>query len=355
MTEGRLAEERFSVASLRAFIASAFDAVGMPADAAEDTARLMIEADLSGFDSHGIFRLGGYIKRIKAGGLNPRPDIRTVRENDSTALVHGDNGVGHLVVQRAAQIAMEKASQRGIGWVGTVYSNHAGAASTYAAMPLERDMIGIYCAVGSANHLPPWGGIDSLLSTNPIAVAVPAHEEPPVVMDFATTVASNGKIKSALQRGEAIPEGWVIDREGRPITDPAKAEEGFLLPMGGHKGYALGLVIGLLAGTLNGAAMGDNVIDFHADQTTAANTGQFIAAISLSAFGDPETFKKRVDQVSRSMRASATLPGVESVKVPGDGRARNREDCLENGVPVHPALLSQLNALASELSIEPLS
>lgn len=355
MAGDQASETRFSTTSLEGFIIRAFKAVDMSADNAADVARLMIEADLSGFDSHGIFRLNGYVRRIQSGGLNPRPDIRIVRETDSTALVHGDNGVGHLVVQRAAQVAMEKAAERGIGWAGTVYSNHAGAASTYAVMPLERDMIGIYCAVGSANHLPPWGGIDSLLSTNPIAIAVPTFEEPPVVMDFATTVASNGKIKSALQRGETIPEGWVIDREGRPITDPAKADDGFLLPMGGHKGYALGLVIGLLAGTLNGAAMGDDVIDFHHDQSTAANTGQFIAALSLAAFGDVEAFKKRVDQVSRSMRASATLPGVDSVKVPGDGRARNRADYMENGVPVHPALLGQLNTLADQLSIEPLS
>ena len=355
MTSDQVAEPRFPAGALRAFIARAFTSVGMSAENADHAAHLMVEADLSGFDSHGIFRLRGYVTRIKAGGLNPRPEIRIARETDSTALVHGDNGLGHLVVRRAAQIAMDKAQDRGIGWVGTVYSNHAGAASTYAVMPLERDMIGLYCAVGSANHLPPWGGIDSLLSTNPIAVAVPAFEEPPVVMDFATTVASNGKIKSALQRGESIPEGWVIDREGRPITDPARADEGFLLPMGGHKGYALGLVIGLLAGTLNGAAMGDNVIDFHADQTTAANTGQFICAISLAAFGDIDAFKKRVDEVSRSMRASATLPGVDSVKVPGDGRAAKRADYLENGVPVHPALVSQLHALADELSIEPLS
>src|SRR5205807_2127917 len=170
---------------------------------------------------------------------------------------------------RAVEEAIGLARDNGVGWAGVRHGNHAGAAAVYAAMPLEHDMIGVYFAVGNANHLPPWGGIDMLLSTNPIAIAVPALQEPPIVLDMATTVAAYGKVKARAQRGEPMPEGWMIDREGRPLTDPRRAEEGFLLPIGGYKGYGLALVFGLLAGTLNGAAMGKDVIDFNHDDASA--------------------------------------------------------------------------------------
>jgi len=155
-------------------------------------------------------------------------------------------------------------------------------------------MIGLYFAVGNANHLPPWGGLDMLLSTNPIAVAVPAGSEPPVVLDMATTVAAYGKVKAKAQRGESMPLGWMIDRLGQPLTDPKRAEEGFLLPIGGYKGYGLSLIVGLLAGTLNGAAMGRDVIDFNHDDTSVTNTGQAVMAIDVAAFGDVADFKARV-------------------------------------------------------------
>src|SRR6202022_4497127 len=159
----------------------------------------------------------------------------------------------------------------GIAWVSSQFSNHAGPASLYATMPLAHDMIGLYFAVGNANHLPPWGGLDMLLSTNPIAVAIPARDEPPIVLDMATTVAAYGKVKAKAQKGETMPEGWMIDREGKPLTDPKRAGEGFLMPIGGYKGYGLALIVGLLAGTLNGAAMGKEVIDFNVDQNTPTN------------------------------------------------------------------------------------
>jgi hypothetical protein len=202
------------------------------------------------------------------------------------ALLDGDNGFGHLVMKKATELAIEKARTCGVAWVGSRLSNHAGPASLYARMPLAHDMIGVYFAVGNANHLPPWGGLDMLLSTNPIAVAIPAGEEPPVVLDMATTVAAYGKVKAKAQRGEQMPIGWMIDRLGQPLTDPKRADEGFLMPIGGYKGYGLALIVGLLAGTLNGAAMGSDVIDFNKDFRSVTNTGQAILVIDPAAFGD---------------------------------------------------------------------
>ncbi len=223
-------------------------------------------------------------------------------------LLNGDNGMGHLVMKRAAEIAIEKARSTGIAWVNSQFSNHAGPASLYATMPLAHDMIGLYFAVGNANHLPPWGGLDMLLSTNPIAAAIPAGDEKPIVLDMATTVAAYGKVKTKALRGETMPEGWMIDREGKPLTDPKRADEGMLLPLGGmeagYKGYGLAMIIGLLAGTLGGAAMGREVIDFNHDDDSVTNTGQAIAAINIAAFGDVAVFKASVDALVRDFRGS---------------------------------------------------
>jgi LDH2 family malate/lactate/ureidoglycolate dehydrogenase len=295
-------ERRFQSRELESFVSRALTAVGLPASDAEQVAQLMILADLRGSDGHGIFRLPQYIRRIRAGGINLRPNIHVVQETDATALVDGDNGMGHLVMRFATGVAMEKAGRSGIGWVGVQRSNHAGPAALYAMMPLERNQIGIYLAVGSANHMPPWGGVELLLSTNPIAFAIPASEEPPVVLDIATSVAAYGKVKTKAQRGEQMPAGWMINAFGQSLTDPKRAEEGFLLPIGGYKGYGLALIFGLLAGTLNGAAFGRDVIDFNKDDKTPTNTGQVIVALDISRFSPVETFKRNVDAVIREIK-----------------------------------------------------
>jgi LDH2 family malate/lactate/ureidoglycolate dehydrogenase len=342
-------------ARLRAFIAAAFERLGLPAADALTVATLMADADLQGSDGHGVIRLPQYAKRIKAGGVNPRPEIRVVQERAGMALLHGDNGMGHLVMERAARLAIEKARAAGVAWVGSQWSNHAGPASLYARMPLAHDMIGLYFAVGNANHLPPWGGLDMLLSTNPIAAAVPAGSVAPVVLDMATTVAAYGKVKAMAQRGETMPEGWMIDREGRPLTDPRRAEEGFLLPIGGYKGYGLALLVGLLAGTLNSAAMGKDVVDFNHDQSSVTNTGQAIVAIDIAAFGDVEAFKARVDLLVRDLRGSQRMPGVERIWLPGEQSQAKRVAYARDGIPMTAGLMRNLNQLAAELGITALA
>jgi LDH2 family malate/lactate/ureidoglycolate dehydrogenase len=354
MAEETPVARRISAAKLIRFIAAAYRAVGISATAAERAAQLMATSDLSGADGHGVFRLPQYIRRIKAGGLNTAPDIRIVRQSRAAALVDGDNGLGSLVVARAVETAIDLARDNGVGWVGVRHGNHAGAAAVYAAMPLAHDMIGVYFAVGNANHLPPWGGVDMLLSTNPIAIAVPALEEPPLVLDMATTVAAYGKVKVAAQQGKTMPEGWMIDREGRPLTDPARADDGFLLPIGGYKGAALALMFGLLAGTLNGAANGADVVDFNKDDTTPTNTGQAICVIDIKTFGEPLAFKRQVDAVIRQLHGSALLPGFDHIRLAGEDRHRRIAEREAEGIPIPPALHSALDRLAAELGVAPL-
>jgi LDH2 family malate/lactate/ureidoglycolate dehydrogenase len=344
---------RVTASKLEAFIARVFQAVSISAAESNSIAELMVRADVQGSEGHGVFRLPQYIRRIKGGAVNTRPNIRVVREAAGMALVDGDNGMGHLVMRFATEKAIEKAQSAGVAWVGVKWSNHAGPASLYASMPAERDMIGLYLAVGNANHLPAWGGLDMLLSTNPIAVAVPAAEEPAIVLDMATTVAAYGKVKTKAQRGETMPEGWMMDRQGRPLTDPRRANEGFLLPIGGYKGYGLALIFGLLAGTLNGAAMGKEVVDFNADDTTPTNTGHAIIAINVAAFQPVAEFKKNVDVLVRDLRGSQRLPGVDRIRLPGEGSHAARADRLQNGIPLPAPLAASLRQLAAELKIAP--
>lgn len=336
---------------LKAFIARCLKACDMPDADAEKVAGLMTEADLIGQDGHGVFRLPMYIKRIRAGGMNMRPQFKRLSERTATALIDGDNGMGHLVMHHATELAMEKARTTGVAWVGARMSNHAGPASLYAMMPARENMIGLYLAVGSANHMPPWGGTDMLLSTNPIAVALPSKDNPPIVLDMATTVAAYGKVKTAAQRGETMPEGWMIDRNGDPLTDPTRSSEGFLLPIGGPKGYGLSLVFGILAGVLNGAAFGRDVIDFNADSETVTNTGQMILALDIAAFADPDDFRAQIDDVWAQMKSSATMPGVSEIRLPGERLDRVRAERTANGIPISDALRAQLTTLADELGV----
>ena len=333
------------------FIANVLQANKVPGADAKVIAQLMVKSDLVGADGHGIFRLPAYVKRIRAGGFNLNPNIHVEREKGATALINGDNAFGHLVMNKAVDLAIEKVKQHSVCWVGSHFGNHSGAASVYVRRIAEQGYIGIYMAVGNANHMAPWGGIDLLLSTNPIAIAVPAGDHPTVLLDIATTVAAYGKVKVAAQKGESIPDTWMIDRHGKPITDPQKSSEGSLLPIGGYKGYGLAVMIGLLAGTLNNAAVGKDTIDFNAHHDLITNTGQTIIAVDPSAFGNPEEFVERVITLVNDLKASSTLPGVNQIRVPGDGAAKSMAQRLEQGIPIAPELKAALNQCAKECGI----
>jgi L-2-hydroxycarboxylate dehydrogenase (NAD+) len=342
---------RLSPSAIRALIADAFRARGMPSADAERVAELMTEADLTGADGHGVFRLPHYVRRLEAGGFNATPDITVRQTAPATAMVDGDNAMGHLVMHRAAETAIALARDNGVAWVGAKRSNHAGTAGLYAAMPVAHGMIGIYAAVASANHMPAWGGAELMLGTNPLGIGVPSGDGP-VVLDMATTVVSYGTVKQHAMRGDDMPEGWMIDATtGAPLTDPRRSAEGLLLPIGGYKGAGLAIMLGLLGGVLNGAAFGRDVIDFNADQTAETNTGHFIVAVDVARFIPLDTFKAEVDRHLSDLRASKRLPGVDAIRLPGDRRRQCRDERLRDGVPIPPALMAQLDSLADRFGI----
>jgi L-2-hydroxycarboxylate dehydrogenase (NAD+) len=346
---------RVPCAAVTGLITDAMIKCGLPAPDAAKVAELMLEADLTGSDAHGVFRLPQYVHRLKIGSTKARPNITIERTAPATALVDGDNGMGHLVMACAAQTAITLARETGVAWVGARQSNHAGAAGAYAALMLEADMIGIYAAVANANHMPLAGGAETLLGTNPLAIAIPAGEEPPLVLDIATSVVSYGTIKNHRLQNIPLQPGWMVDpKTGETVTDPHKTLQALLLPMGGYKGAGLALMIGLLAGTLNGALFGRDCVDFNAEPDKATNTGQFVVALDPARFQPLAQFKAEVDRHARELRTSKTLPG-ETVRLPGAQRAARRADRLANGLALAPELVTQLDALAEELAIAPLA
>jgi LDH2 family malate/lactate/ureidoglycolate dehydrogenase len=347
---------RVPVSSIVSFIRESLAAAGLPKDDAAKTAELMVEADLVGADAHGVFRLPQYVKRLKAGGINPRPNIQVSKTAPATAMVDGDNGMGHLVMARAAEIGIELARANGVAWVGARRSNHAGAAGVYAALPIAHGMIGIYAVVASANHMPVWGGAEGLLGTNPVAFGIPAGEEAPVVLDIATTVVSYGTIKTHRLEGRPLPEGWMVNaRDGTPLTDPARSAEGLLLPIGGYKGSGLALVLGLLAGPLNRAAFGRDVIDFNDNDTDECNTGHFLIVLDVARFTPLSEFKQEIDRHLRDLRQSKPLPGFDAIRLPGEYRRQRRAERLRDGVPLLREVIAQLDRLAAELGVSTLA
>lgn len=340
---------RFDLDRLQRFVVAVLEAVGVKSDHARTTALRLLEADLRGRTGHGIIRVPQYVTRIEGGAINLSPEVEVTRSTSVSALVNGDNGLGQVVMTIAAETAISKAEESGMAWVGTVRSNHAGAAGVYTAMALDRDLIAVYGAVASANVMPPWGGRERLLGTNPISIAIPAGDETGFQLDIATTVTSHGTIKVLAQAGETMPEGWVIDEDGRPITDPNEADRGFLMPIGGYKGSGINMAIGLLAGVLNGAAFGSDVIDHRVVPDQEANTGQSIFVMRPDLFRDLDDFKAEMDRHLAEMRSSGD-PGA--VHIPGDGAKQLEDTQRARGIPLPDALLAQLRELSTRYDLE---
>lgn len=339
---------------LTRFAADVLAACGMPAAAAATTAACIIEGDLTGADAHGIFRLPQYVDAFDKKNINPNASIKIIGQGPATALVDGDNGMGHLAVERATRLAIDLARASGLAWVGVRNSNHAGAGGVYAAMAAAEGMVGLYGAVSGFNQMAPWGGAEALLGTNPLAIAIPAGDQPAVIIDTATSVASAGMIKAAALRGETVPQGWMIDpATGDAVTDPAKMMQSLLTPIGEHKGSGLALAIGLLAGTLNGATFGREIP--RAGSGFGVNSGQFIIVLDVARFAPPEQFGAKIDRHIKDIADSTPLPGIDHVRVPGQARAEKKQERLAHGVAISAPLVKQLNALAQRFGIPPVS
>jgi LDH2 family malate/lactate/ureidoglycolate dehydrogenase len=324
----------------------------LPADAVAISENL-VEADLRGVESHGVVRLPIYAERLAAGAVNPRPDIRAVRETATSLVVDGDNGMGQIVGMRAMQMVIDKAKQNDCSCVfaSVRNSNHYGAASHYAEMAVPHGMIGFSFTIGGINHMVPWGGAEPMLGNNPFAVALPAGEEMPVTLDMACSVAARGKIIVAATEGRPIPSDWAVGPDGQPTTDAAEALKGFVQPVGGPKGYALTLVVGLLSTMLSGAYFGTEVTHMYEDLENPQNIGHLFGVLPVHLFEDPTTYRSRMDKAIREIRGVRPRPGVERVYLPGERERRLLAERRRTGIPVGEGVFEELARLGTEYGL----
>jgi L-2-hydroxycarboxylate dehydrogenase (NAD+) len=352
----------FPMETLREFCARVFMRFGVPDGDAQQAADVLASADLRGIDSHGVARMTSYVALLSEGLINPKPQIAVVRSTASTATIDGDNGLGLVVGPRANHMAMDMAREAGSGWVCVRNTNHFGIAGYYVLKAVERDLIGWAMTNSTAIVTPLWG-MERMLGTNPIAIAFPGKNEPPIVIDMATCAAAYGKIEMARRRGQAIPTGWAIDHQGRVTTNPDDVlAGGALLPLGsdrergGHKGYALAVMVDMVSGVLSGANWGPFAPPFALRQTIPVRSvgkgiGHFFGAMRIDGFVDPDSFKEQVDEYVRIFRATKPAPGTNGPLIPGDPEREAEKVRREQGVPLILPVVEELRAISRQTGV----
>lgn len=355
-------EKIFPYQQLFYFTKSVFLKMGCSETHADISTKNLLSADICGVDSHGVARLSGYVRLWEVGRVNAKPTIQVIHETPSTAVVNGDAGLGLVVAPFAMNIAIKKASEVGSGWVSVQNSNHFGIAGQYATMALDKDMIGIAMTNASALVAPTFSK-EKMLGTNPIAVAVPAGEEPPFVADFATTTAANGKLEILQRKNQPVPTGWVQNETGDQSNDAhALKKGGALLPLGSdrehssHKGYMLGSIVDIFSGVLSGANFGPWVPPFPAyvpmpENLPGNGIGHFFGAMRIDAFGKSADFKKNMDQWINRFRNAQPIRENQPVLVPGDPERHMRAERLKNGIPIIEEVEVDLINLANKFSL----
>lgn len=352
----------FDAGYLRDFSSKVFQHFKVPPADADLASEVLSKSDIRGIDSHGVARLHTYYDMLVLGKINPRPDIKIVREKKSVATVDGDNGLGLVVGPKANTIAMDKAGQYGSGWVSVCNTNHYGIASYYSLKALERDMIG-WSMTNTTKLVAPLWGAERMLGTNPIAISFPGLKEKPIVIDLATSAAAYGKIEIARRKGQPVPKGWIIDKHGNMTSDPNDMiNGGALLPlgsereMGGHKGYALSAMVDILCCVLSGANWGPFAPPFALRQEIPSRSvgkgiGHFFGAMEIDGFMDVNEFKKMIDEWIRVFRNTKPAPGIEAVLIPGDPEHEQEEIRTKNGIPVIQGVVDDLVDISKKTSI----
>jgi LDH2 family malate/lactate/ureidoglycolate dehydrogenase len=342
-------EPRFAVAALTRFGAACFRAAGVPDDHAQLIVDNLIRAELRGIDSHGITRIPIYTERIRRGVVNPQPRLRFERRLGGVATLDGDNGSGAVVGWHANQEAIRLAKEHGVGCVAARRSNHYGICSMYTMEAAAHGCVGI-SSTNASPSMAVWGGRDPVIGTNPLSFAVPAGRHPPIVLDMATSVVARGKIVEKAKRGEPIPQGWALDRAGRPTTDARTAEAGVILPLG-PKGSGLAVFVDVLCGVLTGAAYGGLLNNMYRNFTDPQDIGHFFLALDIAAFQPPALFAERIDDMIDRLKASAPAEGHAAVLMPGEIEARLEEQLLREGIALPANVRDDLRRTADALGV----
>ncbi|MGR3812319.1 Ldh family oxidoreductase [Jiulongibacter sp. NS-SX5] len=354
----------FEAEKIRVFTEGVFQAIGCSETDAKQAADVLISADLSGVDSHGVARLAGYVRLYDHGRLNPKPEVKVIHETPSTGTIDGDRGLGLVVAPKAMEICMEKAVNVGSGWISVQNSNHFGIAGYHSSLALQKDMIG-WAMTNAAPLVVPTFSKEKLLGTNPISVAIPANKQPAFLADFASTAVAYGKMEILQRQEKPAPLGWVQDENGQPTTNNnAVKEGGGLLPLGGtresgsHKGYGLGSIVDIFSGVLSGANFGPWVppfatAGFHgvAAEQVGKGTGHFLGAMRIDGFRPASEFKEYMDKWINRFRSAPAVDG-EVVQIPGDQERNFKAERLKSGLPLNDKVVESLEELSKRFGIE---
>lgn len=324
---------------------------GMPESGAKIVSECLVEADLMGINTHGVIRLKLYMDRIKAGGNNPSPNIKVIRENTNTALVDADNALGPVGGKFAMDMAVEKAKKNGVGIVVIRNCNHYGPAGYYARMALEHDMIGISLTNVLAS-MPPTNGAEVRIGNNAYAIAFPAMEEFPIVVDGATSMSSWGKLFLCMKNGDDLPSESYVDKYGNVTLNPQDVlDGGALLPFAGHKGYGIAVAIELLTGMLAGSALDHEIPHPYTELSKPGLNTFFMSAIRISDFIDPEQFKRNVDNWTKYIRSARKQPDKDRIWLPGEKEFSIKKQRIIDGIPLSDEIINDLKSLADSVGV----
>ncbi|MBV7483463.1 Ldh family oxidoreductase [Bordetella sp. BOR01] len=311
-----LAQTPLAAQDLQLFAAAVYRQAGVPPADAELAADALVQADLWGHQSHGLLRLGWYYARLRSGAMKGRTHVLTATDAGAIAVLDGNDGVGPVVAQQATQEAVRRARLHGVGIVSVRNSNHFGTCMYFTRMGAQQDCAMLMMSNGGPN-MAPWGGLQKKIGTNPWSVAVPAGRHAPMVMDIANSGVARGKIYLADNRHEPIPPHWAVDAQGNPTTDPKEALKGFILPMAGHKGYAIGVMVDVMSGVLSGSGFQDQVHGPY-DPVNRSRAGHFIMALDIAAFQPVSEFHARMESYIASLRSVPVAVGHDKVYYPGE-------------------------------------
>ena len=339
-------EVRVNAEELLKLVQAVFETCEMSKDDAHLLADSLVNADMSGVHSHGVLRVPEYVVKLTVDGVDPKGKPEVVKDEGACLVVDGKNTMGQIGISFAMQQVITRAKDIGLAAAGIRGSNHCGAMGYFARMALDHDMIGI----ATTNALPtmaPWGGAERILGINPLGIAIPAQEEYPIVFDAAFSGSAHGKIRVYHQKGLTLPDGWAMDAEGVPTTDPVKALDGLLTPIGQFKGVALAMVMGVLSSMLSGASYGTELGNME-DGPNAGEDGHFVAALRVSAFEDVGRFKSRVDEAIRQIHNCKRASGVDRLFSPGEPEALRRKDYGANGIPLNDVTLNDIKQTTEE-------
>ncbi|WHH57626.1 Ldh family oxidoreductase [Petroclostridium sp. X23] len=333
------------------FCIEAFEVLEVPYKDAAVVADNLIEGELRGLGSHGLSRMKFYINKLAAGGFNPKPNIKIVQDRPSMVVMDADNSLGAVAGTKAMSMCIEKAKHTGVACAAVHKGNHFGIAAFYSMMALEHNMIG-FALCNSVAKMAVYGGIDPVLGTNPISIAVPAGKKYPLVFDAATSGVALGKVMVADIEGKAIPEGWAIDKAGNPTTDAKAALEGAILPFGGYKGSGLAIMVDVFSAVLSGAQFGMYTGELRADPEKGQNVGFFFGAMDISSFQDVDNFKSRIDQLVNDLKASRKEKDVEEIYMPGELEYLKKEQLSKIGFEIGPGVLRDLINIKEKFNLK---